>query len=347
MTRDAYENLVSHLGVDLEGPPKILRKSLQIVDIDEAVLKLLNIDTRGLHMNPYDESAFQVISDDSYVDEWGITYRAARSQGRLMYFDIADYPLRNATSIGDLEKHSWPVWDGQSRASELGDRAKHLRENTQYALIGHVQGIFELNWCLRSMDKYFVDLMKNKTFAHTLMQRVFDVQMSKMTDFLDQVGQYLDVVSTADDLSSQQGPLISPDLYREMIKPYHKKFYTLIKEKTQAKLLMHSCGSTVAFFDDFLDLGVDIINPVQVTAAGMDPVSLKTRYGKRLCFWGGVDSQRLLPTGTPGDIRAEVRRLIQVLGREGGYVPCAVHNIQADVPPENVLALYETAAACE
>jgi len=344
MTKLAYERFVRYLGISLDAPPRLMRKSLQIVEIDEPVLERLHIDTRGIHMNPCDEANFTPISEDVYQDEWGITLRAARSKGQLLYYDIISNPLRNAASCRDVEAYAWPSLYGARLAAGLGEKAKSLKETTSYALVGHVQGLFELNWCLRGMDRYFIDLIKNKDFAHALMQKVYEIQADKMIHFLKEVGPYLDVVSTADDLGGETRPLISPKLYREMIKPYHKQYYAAIKENTKARLLMHSCGSTYRFFDDFLDMGVDIINPVQVTATEMDPAELKKQYGNRLTFWGGVDSQRLLPQGSVQEVQRGVRDLISVLGEGGGYVPCTVHNIQVDIPPENVMALYETVA---
>jgi len=346
MTKLAYESLLGYLGMDSDPPVRLMRKALQIVEIDEAVLQRLQIDTRGINMNPCDEKTFKVISDDVYQDEWGIVIRAARSNGQLLYYDIVTNPLRNASSPREVEHYAWPSPYGDRLAAGLGAEARRMRETTPYALVGHIQGIFELCWYLRGMDVYFTDLLKKKNMVHAIMEKVYEIQADKMIHFLDQVGPYLDVVSTADDLGGEDHPLISPKLYREMIKPYHKKYYAEIKSRTDAKLMMHSCGSTAAFFDDFLDMGFEIINPVQVTAGEMDPRKLKNRYGHLLSFWGGIDSQRLLPKGSEQEVRKTVLDLIDILGAGGGYVPCTVHNIQFDVPPQNVMALYDTVLNC-
>jgi uroporphyrinogen decarboxylase len=193
------------------------------------------------------------------------------------------------------------------------------------------------------MEQFFLDLLMNKKLAKALLEKVFDIQSVKMGKYLDEVGEYLDVVCVGDDLAGQSGPLISLDLYREMVKPYHRAYFELIKRKTPARLHLHSCGSIAYFLDNLIEIGVDVINPVQVSARDMAPEKLKQRFGDRICFWGGIDSQHLLPRGTPEEVACEVHRIISFLGTDGGYVLGAVHNIQPDVPPENIVAMYDAA----
>jgi uroporphyrinogen decarboxylase len=178
--------------------------------------------------------------------------------------------------------------------------------------------------------------------AQTLMEMVLEMQLVKMERYLDEVGEYIDVVCVGDDFAGQQAPLISPALFRASIKPYLKRYFELIKRKTSAPLHLHSCGAVRDLLSDLIDIGVDIINPVQVSAAGMDPAVLKKKFGKSLSFWGGIDTQRILPYGTPEDVRNEVTRISRILGKGGGYVLNPVHNVQPDVPPQNILAMYET-----
>ena len=137
--------------------------------------------------------------------------------------------------------------------------------------------------------------------------------------------------------------MMSMDLYRKMVKPYHKRLFSYIKSRTSAKVFYHSCGSVVHLIPDLIEIGVDVLNPIQVSAAGMDTKALKREFGKDICFWGAIDTQRVLPFGTPAEVEAEVKRRIEELGPGGGYVLCAVHNIQADVSPENICAMYDTA----
>jgi len=315
---------------------------MQVVAVDEAVLERFHIDTRPVFANPPDRDISREVSEDSYIDEWGIPFRAARIDGKIFYYDPVEPPLAGVTTIRDIETYDWPDPDDPGRTRGLRERARNLRENTDYALVGHMgdTSIFQSCHDLRGMEQFFLDLLMNKTVAKALLEKVFEIQSVKMERYLDHVGPYLDVVCVGDDLAGQSSPLVSLDLYREMIKPYHRAYFELIKSKTSAKLHLHSCGSIASFLDDLIEIGVDIVNPVQVSARDMDPEKLKGRFGDRLCFWGGIDSQYLLPRGSPEEVDREVRRIIRLLGKNGGYVLGAVHNIQADVPPENIVAMY-------
>ena len=162
--------------------------------------------------------------------------------------------------------------------------------------------------------------------------------------FLDEVGDLVDVIMIGDDLAGQNGPLFRPELYRTIIKPRQKQLVQYIRSRTAAKIWYHTCGSCIPYIHDLIDNGVDILNPVQVSAKDMDPTALKTRFGDRLVFWGGsIDSQHVLPSASPETVREHVRRNIEAIKPKGGYVFNNVHNIQASVPPENIVALYDAA----
>jgi uroporphyrinogen decarboxylase len=137
--------------------------------------------------------------------------------------------------------------------------------------------------------------------------------------------------------------MMSLEMFREMIKPYYREYFQYLKERTEAKLFYHCCGGVEPFLDDLIEVGVDIINPVQPTAAGMDPGHLKQKYGDRIVFWGGIDTQHILPHGTPEEVQEETRKMLDLMGVGGGYVLAAVHNIQPDTPPENIMAMLDTA----
>jgi uroporphyrinogen decarboxylase len=337
--------LKAHLDVSAENEPLFLSKSMQVVAVDDTVLERFHIDTRPVFANPPDSDTSREVSEDSYIDEWGIRFRAARIDGKVFYYDPVEPPLAGATTVRDIETYDWPDPYDPGRTRGLRERARNLRESTDYALVGHMgdTSIFQSCHDLRGMEQFFLDLLMNKRMAKTLLESVLEIQSIKMGKYLDHVGPYLDVVCVGDDLAGQSSPLVSLDLYREMIKPYHRAYFELIKCKTSAKLHLHSCGSIVSFLDDLIEIGVDIVNPVQVSARDMDPEKLKGRFGDRICFWGGIDSQHLLPGGTHEEVAREVRRIIRLLGRDGGYVLGAVHNIQADVPPENIVAMYDAA----
>jgi uroporphyrinogen decarboxylase len=151
----------------------------------------------------------------------------------------------------------------------------------------------------------------------------------------------VDIIEWGDDVAMQQGPLFSPDTYRKMIKPTHLKMMAALKSKSDAHVVYHSCGSVAVFIEDLIEIGVDALNPVQVSAKNMNPSDLKENYGNRISFWGGIDTHHVLPAGTTTEVREEVRRICKILGRDGGYILAAVHNIQQDVPPENVATMLE------
>jgi len=192
------------------------------------------------------------------------------------------------------------------------------------------------------MEQFLIDLIENKPVARALLEKVMEIQSIKMEGYLEEVGEYIDVVGIGDDFAGQRGPLISPNLFRSMVKPYLRAYFKLVKSKTSAKLHLHSCGAVSDLLDDLIEIGVDIINPVQVSARGMMPEVLKDKFGQKLCFWGGIDTRSILPKKTPAEVAAEVRRIAGILGEDGGYVLNPVHNIQPDVPPENVIALFDS-----
>ena len=196
---------------------------------------------------------------------------------------------------------------------------------------------------LRGYEDWYIDCVANKKLLRSLFDAVFEVTSTIARRALEEVGGEVDVVFTADDLGAQNGLQIQRELYRELIKPYHERYFRLIHELSPAKLLFHSCGSVVEVLDDLIDIGVDALTPVQVSARGMDTKLLKQKWGTKLVFWGGIDTQHVLPHGSVDDVKAEVERRIEDLGPGGGYVLCAVHNVQPEVPTENIVAMYHHA----
>jgi len=179
-------------------------------------------------------------------------------------------------------------------------------------------------------------------FARALMERIALYCKQLMGHFLDELGDNVDIIKIGDDLGTQESLMISPKMYRELLKPIHADFISFIKSKTKAKVLFHSDGDVAPLIDDFVEIGVDILNPIQTSAGTMsDLPALKKRHGKNIVFCGGIDSHRVLPFGTPADVREEVRRVIEILGPGGGYMLGAVHTVMNDVPPENVLAMVD------
>ena len=340
MCTGAYKAFAAYLGV--EPTTEFISKAFDIVKMEEAVLSKLPVDTRAVFARPPAHSRTRWLDSHTYIDEWGITFHQPEGWTQ---FDMVAHPLAEAT-IGDLDNYEWPNVEDESRYVGLKEQARDLHENTDYAVCASTTDttIFDKAWMLRSMEKFLLELLIDPDFALALMEKVADIQFKRHTCFLEQVGPYIDVIMISDDMGIQDGLLISPDLYRKMVKPIHKRYVQHIKERTEAKVVMHTCGSILDLVEDYIEIGVDVLNPMQVSAAGMSPQNLKQRFGGRMAFWGGIDTQNLLPHGQPDDVRQAVRHTLQVMGLDGGYILGAVHNVQDDVPPENVWAMLDEAA---
>jgi uroporphyrinogen decarboxylase len=246
----------------------------------------------------------------------------------------------------EIEKFPWPDPDESSRFQGLREKAENLFRSTDYALVAEGVtgvGVFDMTWHLRGMENILTDMLLRPDFTEALFHRLTDFYSALYRNYLQAVGDYVQMVIYYEDLSGQDGPLMSPELYRKFVKPCHRRIFRTIKENTRAKLCVHTCGSVHAFLDDYVELGVDVINPVQISARDMDPQRLKDKYGSVLSFHGAIDTQRFLPWATPAEVGEEVRRIIGILGRGGGYLFTSCHSIQPDVSPENIVALFDAA----
>lgn len=335
---DPFNDLKKYLGKNWETKC-FLRDH---VEPPEELLKDWGIDTRYVRMKAPEKWKVKMEADRSYVDEWGTRWKKPESS---LYWDPVGFPLKDA-SVADLEKYPWPDPNDPGRTAGLREEAQRLRAGTNYAIVADAPcwGLFEAGWvALRGPEQYFMDMVLNKPFIKALMERLADIHIQFYKNYLAAVGDLIDVIMAGDDLGGESGPLISLATYRELVKPYHKKVWGFIKEHTDAKLFLHCCGGIKKLLPDLIESGVDIINPVQVAATGMDSRELKTEFGGQLSFWGGVDTQRVMPFGTPDDVENEVKKRVADLAPGGGFVLTAVHNIQSGVKPENMIRLYESA----
>jgi uroporphyrinogen decarboxylase len=288
---------------------------------------------------------FETTADGTvaFKDDFGATLK--RPPG-CHYFDWREFPLPDP-SLAALARMPWPDPANPGRYRGLRRRVQALRAGTDKALFGMApcgHDLFNQIFRVRGMENGLMDLVAEPDFAEAFFDRLTDTICEAQRCFLTEVGDLIDIHFAADDLAGQSGPLVAPDLWRRMIKPRQAKIIQAIKAHTKAPLFYHSCGAVTPFLDDLIEIGVDILNPVQVSAVGMDTAALKKRYGKRLSFWGGgCDTQQVLPYGTPAEVRAEVRRRIRDLAPGGGFVFNPVHNIQPGVPAENVVAMFEAA----
>jgi uroporphyrinogen decarboxylase len=253
------------------------------------------------------------------------------------------FPLQETGTedLRELERHPLPRITPEELAF-VGEQARYLHENTDKALFGWFNGsIFETGQFLSGFDTFFMRLAGEPEFSRRLLERLTETVIADLKLYLEAVGEYIQVIGFGDDLGFQNGPQIDPRLFRSLIKPLLKEIYTTAHSLSPAKVFLHSCGSVFEFIEDFIEIGVDILNPVQTSAARMDVATLKERFGERITFWGGgADVQDMLPRGTPEDVRRDVRRRIEVMRPGGGFVFAPVHNLQADIPPENIAAMY-------
>lgn len=345
--RLAYQALLDHLG---------LRESIEIMDPvqqlarpSEAVLQRFHVDTRYLAAGPASDwkgGVVQVYRDGrlwhDLVDEFGVRWSMPDDQG--LYMDITHHPLANAT-LAEVRAYPFPRGDDPGRFAGLRQRALELRRYTPYAVVSGISGVvYETCWYLRGLQQWFIDMLEQPELCETLLDRVLQYWLDWFRAFLDEVGDLVDVIMIGDDLAGQKGPLFRPDFYRQVVKPRQKRLVQYIRSRTSARIWYHTCGACAGFIPELLDNGIDILNPVQISAEGMDPAVLKAKYGDRLVFWGGaIDAQHVLPYASPEEVRQHVRRNLEVWKPGGGYVFNNVHNIQAAVPAENIVALYDAA----
>jgi uroporphyrinogen decarboxylase len=336
---EGYGKLKQYLGVRTET--RMMSELFRSVLLDECVMQRLGSDFRPLLLKSPRKRRRAGAAAGTVMDAWGIPWKKCEYAPGHFYYEVSSNPLRNA-EIEDLERYPWPDTSDPGFTDGLAEEARALYENTNYALVGDAafKSFWELGYMLRGYERLLTDLVVDPGFVDALMGKLLEINMAVTGRFLDAVGRYIQVFRTADDLATQQGLVMSRDMYRRHIKPVYRKYVELVRSKTDAKIFYHSCGNLNALLDDLIDAGVDIVNPVQVSAMG-DTAVLKAEYGDRLVFWGGVDTQRVLPMGTEEEVRAEVKKRIRDLGPGGGFVLAAVHNVQPDVHPRNIIAMAE------
>ncbi|MCB9206379.1 MAG: methyltransferase [Ignavibacteriales bacterium] len=357
----AYNQLKKHLGMDLKTT-RICDVNQQLAEPEKEILDLFEVDVISLHhslgknnedwinwnlpdgspakihkkMMPAKEGENWVIKDGEKI--------RFKMVPNCLYFESCNPPLESAASEKEINNYHWKYFTDEY-LKELELRAKWILENTEYAIMGGFGGnILEEGQVLRGWSNFMIDLVANQDFTEALLDKLVEVYLRNLEGFLQAVSKYIQIIQMGDDLGTQNGPQISLELYQKMIKPRHKKVYQFVKENSDLYLFLHSCGSIYDFIPDLIDCGVDILNPVQFTAAKMDSKKLKEEFGDKITFWGGgVDTQKILPFGTPAEIEKQVEEQIKILGENGGYVFNSVHNIQSNIPVENILALFDSA----
>ncbi len=302
---------------------------------DDSIQKALGIDFRAVYLHGLSERHYR--DDGTAVDEWGVA----------SYHNAHDNPLHKIRRE-DLPRYPWPNPDDERRFAGLKEETRFLFKETDYAIVGqHVgHGFFEGGCRLRGYEQFITDCLVDPDWVRSFFDILLDINSRMMDHYLDEVGEYLDVIWLGDDTCTQRGPYISPRLYQRLVKPYFAEYIQRIKKKTKAHIMHHCCGSCYKLIADFLDIGIEILNPVQPEAADMDHSRLKAEFGARMSFWGGIGMQHILTEGKPADVEFAVKQAFENLGSGGGFVLAATHTYTEDVPVENIVAMYDEGKRC-
>lgn len=338
----AYQNLRNFLKI--QAPETQEWGIMSNWKISEDMLRRLHIDFRRVYMKAASSFEMKTYPDGTTDSEYGF-----RGKWFGPYWEVTHYPWADFTEIEQVEEYEWPDTDDPSRMDGVREWAKHIHDDTDFASVGMVGGpwgVFEIcEHYMRGFDKFLIDLATNTKLAEAMMDKCMQLALDMNRVFLDEVGEYLDIVQVGDDLGHQQGLIISPKMYRDLIKPRHKRIYGDIHQRaSHTKILYHSCGAIEPLIEDLIEVGVDILNPIQPLAKGMESEKLKEKYGERLTFHGGIDLQKAMAEqGTIADVRKEIDTRIEALAHGGGYIFAPAHNIQPDSTPEKILEMYDYA----
>lgn len=336
LAKDKYETYLS-----LEHTPDVItHKAMGTVVTPPKILDMVGVDFKTVRLKAPWNNPSIVYEDGSYLDDYGCLMKPCE-----YYYDNVKRPLVGDITEKDINHSMWPDPYAPGRTNGLKEEARGLFERTDYAVVADIMcgGPFEQALWLRGWEDFLCDLFTNPKLAEALLDKITQIDIGLWDVFLSEVGDYVDVVCQGDDLGMQDRPIISLELYNKYIKKYHERIYSFIRSKTKAKIFHHSCGSVAELLPGLIEAGIDVLNPVQTSAKGMNPQRLKQEFGHDLSFWGGLDTQMILPYGTPREIAEEVQRLMETLGKDGGYVFAPGHNIQPLVPAENIDAMLKAA----
>ncbi len=375
----AYGKLKQHLGIET-GDIYVYDFVQQLAIIESEVLDRFGVDTielgRGFALQPEDWHDWVLpdgqpckipafihpvrVGNDWHIyheDENGDSILIAIQKEGCLYFEQTCFPLAESddSSFDDLAsamaKVMWvslgtppaPIGYDEQGLRKLAMGAKALRESTNRAIIGLFGGnLMEFGQFLFGMANFFMLLAGEPARAHRFLDRLVETHLENLEKFLSAVGPYIDIILFGDDLGMQTGPQISPRMYREFLYPRYKLMWGTAKKLADVKVMLHCCGGIYPLLPDLIEAGLDIIQPVQTSARDMEPERLKREFGKDICLWGGgCDTQSVLPRGTPEEVREDVRRRVRIFAPGGGFVFQQIHNVMADVPPENIVAMLD------
>ncbi len=375
----AYARLRKALGLP-ERPIRVYDPIQQLAIVDEDVLDRFHVDTIELGRG-------FALEDEHWVDwtlpdgtpcrmprwasperepgAWVLRSKSGRVIGRMpdgaIYFEQSHWPFLEQDDLDRIpeamDETIWcalrsppgPLPPGPEGDKILAEGARRLRDRTDRAILGLFGGnLLEMGQFLYRIDRFLMLLAGDPKRAHAFLDRVVELHLANLERFLRLVGQSIDIIVFGDDLGSQRGPQLSPAMYREFFQPRHARMWRRAKELADVKVMLHCCGGVRPLLPLLIEAGLDAINPVQISCTGMESRGLKADFGRQITFWGGgCDTHVILSRGTPDEVRRHVREQVSIFAPGGGFVFQQVHNILADVPPENVIAMFDAAVGAE
>ncbi len=338
----AHQRLKEYLGIS-QTEETFRQFWLQTVELDPRLNEMLGGDVAAFCTGKPDTWNMQLDPEhNSFFDEWGASYAMPKDG---FYFDYHSHPLAAAKTTADLANYHWPDPLDPGRYRGLRQAVKKAYDQGEKALMLTISpaGSWEHTWTLRGPEQCFVDLLENRDLYTEVLDRTVDFQIAQWKRALEEVGDMIDVATLSDDLGTQNGPMMSLKMYREIFKPRLVRIVDCIRSHSKAHVYIHTDGSVYAFLPDLIEAGIEIINPVQKECRNMEPARLKKEFGDHLTFWGASVQTSVLEFGSADAVCAEAHETIRQLAPGGGFVFAPIHNIQPGVPPENIVALFETA----
>jgi len=332
LTPETAMKMSKHMNLPYEEPlDSMLSTRISHMDL----LTKMGNDCVGIAATAPKNFPTRIIDEEKKVsvNEWGMKFIDVG-----IYFEFFEYPLAHAKTVEDIENYDWPDPMAEGRFDAAEEAIKKYGD--EYAIVADLEtSFFETSWYLLGMEKMLMDMAMGEEYIFALFDKVMKIN-TEIGKKLIEMG--ADIIWAGDDFGTQRGMMISPDMWREHFKPRIKwMFEEFRKVNPDVKIAWHTCGSVIPIIDDFAEIGLDILNPIQPLAEGMEPEFLKDTYGKKLSFFGGIDIQHLMPHGTPEEVKKEVKRRMGILGKDGGYIVAPAHNVQNDTPVENIDAFFE------
>ena len=337
MTKIAKERFDAYMGYD-PASVKICHNVMGMTETPVQILDWIDPDFTTVRIGSVWVEKKDVMPDGSYTEAYGCKVRPVS-----FYYDAIMRPLEGLITADDIKKHKWPDPYEAWRIEGLVKRAEAAVQTDKAVLLDiPALGPFEGGCWIRGFSDFLCDFYEDEYLAETLMDAITENTIGFWDAALSKIGHLVDVCGQGDDVAMQDRPFVSTEIYERVIKKYHKRIVDFIKSKSKAKVFLHVCGSAFDLLPGIIDAGVDILEAVQTSAAKMDPVTLKNEFGNELCFWGAIDTQKLIYKATAEEFEAEIYKLVEVLGKDGGLILAPNHNIQPDTPWKNLEAMFNT-----